>query len=90
MSLALVEFRSDPPGNTEDVWDDYAARHRKPLLVEGCIYSFAQVVIRYAFNASIDDTRKDAFRNAVTMWRVLQQHHKHLLDGAHGICSIWD
>eukprot|EP00439_Symbiodinium_sp_Y106_P067716 s2710_g11.t1 len=44
------ERRSDPPGNTEDVWDDY-------------------VVIRYAFNASIDDTRKDAFRNAVTMWR---------------------
>ena len=53
-------------------------------------YSFVQVVIRYAFNATIDDNRKDAFRNAVTMWRVLQQHRRRLLDGACGSFSIWD
>ncbi|CAL1152786.1 unnamed protein product, partial [Cladocopium goreaui] len=44
--------RSDPPGNAEDVWQEY-------------------VVIKYTFNESLadDNNRKNAFRQAVEMWR---------------------
>ena len=60
----------------------------KPSLLS-CWCPVAEVVIRYTFNASIDNTRKDAFRNAVTMWRAAQRQRGCTTHpNASGLCHL--
>ena len=61
--LCALCVRSDPPGGGEDVWEDY-------VRLTSLYLSVCQVEIGYKFDADVDNNRKDAFRQAVEIWRA--------------------